>query len=457
MASNQGCVRDVTIRSPDGRGRIGLDMTHSDEIGPVLVKNLRVIGFDFGIRTAHAVNGMTFEHIALDNQARFGFVNEGQCISIRNLTSTNAGPALVNTDGPGLVALVDAVLTGVRGAAAKPAILNEATICARNVTTTGYRESIRNAAGDLQPKGKKVPLFVSRPILSLFPSPLRSLDLPVKEPPRVPWDDLARWASPTHFGARPDDEQDDTRAIQAAIDAGKSTVYFPCGTYRVRDTVLIRKAVRRIIGCEAHLEVSDLGERPAFKVVEGSSPVVVFERLACNDAKSPTVDNASNRTLVVQDCYQVSGDMTGLGDVYLEDVSSGPSSGWRFGRQNVWARQLDVENDGTHIRNDGGTLWILGLKTERGGTVIETGGAGMTEVLGGLCYTTTSGKQAPMFVTRESSFSAVIGEACFNRDPYAVLVSETRQGVTKNLKRGEAPERTGGSVLPLFSGFTGNR
>ena len=61
-------------------------------------------------------------------------------------------------------------------------------------------------------------------------------------------------------------------------------------------------------------------------------------------------------------------------------------------------RQLNVENEGTHIVNDRSDLWVLGCKTERGGTLLETQGKGNSEILGGFSYTTTAGKLGPMFV-----------------------------------------------------------
>ena len=50
-ASNQGPIRNVRIASGDGEGVNGLDLGHTDEIGPLLVRNLVVDGFDEGIRT----------------------------------------------------------------------------------------------------------------------------------------------------------------------------------------------------------------------------------------------------------------------------------------------------------------------------------------------------------------------------------------------------------------------
>lgn len=87
--------------------------------------------------------------------------------------------------------------------------------------------------------------------------------------------------------------------------------------------------------------------------------------------------------------------------------------------------------------NDASDLWVLGYKTERGGTLLETRGGGRSEILGGFSYTTTAGKLAPMFVNQDSSVFAFFSEVCYNGDPFATLIRETRGEQTKELKRGE--------------------
>jgi hypothetical protein len=59
-------------------------------------------------------------------------------------------------------------------------------------------------------------------------------------------------------------------------------------------------------------------------------------------------------------------------------------------------------------------LWVVGYKTERGGTLLETRGNGHSEILGGFSYTTTAGKLAPMFVTDNSSVFTFFNEVCYN-------------------------------------------
>jgi hypothetical protein len=111
----------------------------------------------------------------------------------------------------------------------------------------------------------------------------------------------------------------------------------------------------------------------------------------------------------------------------------------------VWARQLNVENEGLHILNDASQLWVLGYKTERGGTLLKTRRGGTSEIIGGFSYTTTAGKRAPMFVTADSSVWAFFGEVCYNGDPFETLVQETRGKETKTLRSGE------GATLPYIA------
>jgi len=179
------------------------------------------------------------------------------------------------------------------------------------------------------------------------------------------------------------------------------------------------------------------------------APVVLFERFGGGYASTPTLENASARAVVMKDCCNTSGRFAGKGDVFLEDVCSNPSSDWRFAGKNVWARQLNIENEGLHCVNDGARLWVLGLKTERGGTLLTTRGGGMTEVLGGLCYTTTDPKDAPMFAVEDGVLRVTLGESCFTGRPYENLVRDLK-GRAPELKRAAAPSRTGGSVLPLY-------
>jgi hypothetical protein len=111
----------------------------------------------------------------------------------------------------------------------------------------------------------------------------------------------------------------------------------------------------------------------------------------------------TKRTLVVRsvsDCNFTATEKAEGGEWFFEDVVT---HDLHITKQKLWGRQLNIENQGTHLRNDGGDLWILGYKTERGGILLDTHGGGRSEILGGFSYTTTVGKLAPMFVNSDSS------------------------------------------------------
>jgi hypothetical protein len=130
-------------------------------------------------------------------------------------------------------------------------------------------------------------------------------------------------------------------------------------------------------------------------------------------------------------------------EAYLENIATsdlrvGPGS-------KVWARQLNIENEGTHLANKGADLWVLGYKTERGGTLLHTSANGRSELFGTFSYTTTAGKLAPMFVTEDSSVFAFFNEVCYSGDPFATLIQETQKGITRTIKRGA------GGISPYVS------
>jgi hypothetical protein len=252
--------------------------------------------------------------------------------------------------------------------------------------------------------------------------------LAVKETPEVVRDEPGAWADATKFGADPSGEKDASAAVQRAMDSGATTVFLP-GNYKLERTVVIRGKVRRVVGTGGMINYG--GKlKPDFQLGDGESPVVMLEHFG-NIFGGMEVD--TKRTLVlrsVADCdLTVTKRVVGA-EWFFEDVVT---HHLEMRGVKLWARQLNIENEGTHLLNDGGDVWILGYKCERGGTLLETRGGGRSEVLGGFSYTTTAGKLAPMFVNRESSMWAFFGEVCYNGDPFAVRVEETRGGVTKRL------------------------
>jgi len=270
--------------------------------------------------------------------------------------------------------------------------------------------------------------YSSHAATTAFPSPATSLRLPIKETPPTTWEDPAKWAVVDAFGADPTAQADSAKAIQQAVDSGATTVFFP-GHYKSSETIIVRGKVRRIVGLSGAI---NYGNRDFvnFRIEDGEAPLVTLEHFS-HVGGGIELDTKRLVVLRSMETYTIQGTPRSEGgEVFLEDVVG---DNFRFRKQRVWARQLNIENEGTHLTNDGGDVWVLGYKTERGGTLVHTLGGGRTEILGGFSYTTTAGKLAPMFVNTDSSIWAFFSEVCYNGDPFLVRVSETRGTETKNL------------------------
>jgi hypothetical protein len=439
-------MRYVRIRSGDGSGPIGLDLGYTDEQGPCLIKQVHVIGFDVGVSTRYVVDSVTLEFVTVEGQRKVGFSNRGQCVSMRRFTSRNSVTAIENEGGASLLCLIEADIEGRGGASGLPAIENTGSLLARDLKVSGYALAVKNGSGTKTdaPAGS-VTEFCSHEVLELFSSPPRTMRLPVKETPEPKEVPLDEWTGPHLFGGDPDDKEDDTEAVQKAVDSGKRVLYFPYGrNWLVNGTVLVRGKIERVTAFEGSVKGNG-----TFKVVEGDSPVVVFDRMG-QTYKKVAFENASSRTMVLSGILTWGPvRLTGPGECFLEDFCGQV----HVKGQRLWARQWNNEKKTTKIRNDGGTVWILGLKTEQAGTLIETVNGGKTELLGGFCYAQGAEKTTPMFVLRDSAGCFTIGEATFNRRPFHTVVEETRGGETRTLKKGEAPGRCNGSMIPLFVGY----
>ena len=443
-SNNSGAVRNCRFLAAEGSGAVGLDLDHRDMNGPLLARDCEVEGFRIGIATGHAVNSQTFEHVRLRGQREFGFDNAGQTISIRDLVSENTVPALRTY---GTLALVDSQLNGMGKATNVPAVINYngGRLLLRDLTTRGYRRALGDVAtpdftaalrirGDDKPgsEGPQIAEYFSHPPTLLVPTETipGSLHLPVSEPPGMAWDPPAAWADVDSFGADPTGAADSAAAFQKAIDSGATTVFLP-GSYSLASTVTIRSPVRRLVGVGGMINYGKSG-RPDFRLTDGESPVVTLEHFA-HIGGGLEID--TRRTVVlrsVADCSLSFTPRAEGGELFLEDVVT---HDLKLRRHRVWARQLNIENEGTHLTNEGGDLWVLGYKTERGGTVLHTLSGGRSEVLGGFSYTTSAGKLAPMFVNEDSRVFAYFAEVCYSGDPFEIVVRETRGQWNKILGR----------------------
>ena len=437
IANNSGSLRDVAITSGDGKGHSGLDMTRYAP-GSCLIKNVQLEGFDYGILVGQPEYGPTFENITLTNQNIAGILNAGNTLAIRGLQSTNSVPAIQNKESSGSVIVLNGNFQG--GSSTISAIDNKGYLYARNIVASGYQSAI-STKGTVVPGGSQTE-YVSDKIYSLFDSPQRSLNLPIQETPTFYDDNLANWGkfAPSYYG--------DTDPLQSLLNSGKSTIYFPNGAYLFynKKVVTVPASVSRIVGFSSAIN----GDGIVFRVEENSDQPLIIEQFGYG----VSVEHASARTVVIKNGAYGYTDFPGAGKLFLEDVQLGtlninyPHS--------VWARQLNTESldaPRTKVTNQGGTLWILGIKTEGKGTVINTSAGGQTELLGTLIYPvqefTADDKQQAAFVNNESSQSLIYSLSVYDPNSnYDIQVQETRSGVTRQLLSQDIPGR-----MPLFVGY----
>ncbi len=444
IANNQGSLRQVRIVCNEA-GPIGLDLGYTDEQGPCLIQDVEVDGFDVGISMRHTVDSITLERIVVRNQRSVGVLNGGQCVSLRGLESINDVPAVKNEGMYSVMTLLDSTLSRREGDSDVAAVENSGVLFARGLETAGYRTAIRNEVGEKTSiPGGQIDEFVSHPPFALFETPKQSLDLPVKETPRVTSSTLVDWVSPLEFGGTADG-RDCTEAVQKAVDSGRRVLYFPYGNWRIDGTVQIRGAIHAITALDGRLRGNG-----KLKVVEGTAPVVTIERMDLL-YQQLSIEHASSRPVVIRGVtFGGSLEYTGSGPLFLEDVCVGTV---RLGQgQEVWARQLNCEaGDQTKVINDGGTLWIQGLKTEERGTICQTLHGARTEIVGGFIYSNQSVPEGqPMFTVEDAALSATVGESNFSGKPYRIIVRETQDGTQRELLCERALRRGGASVLPLF-------
>ena len=450
IANNRGAIKDVKIKSDDGEGQAGIEMTR-EWAGPSLIKNVLIEGFNYGIRASRVEYSMTLEHITLKNQKIAGIFNKQNTLAIRGLKSNNSVPVLHNREG-GLVILLDSEFQ--EGLSSISAIDNNAYLYARNIKTSGYRSAIRNQ-GEIIPNSS-ISEYISHEVYSLFGNPKSPLNLPIEETPSFHDNNLNNWANVKDYPS-----------IQAAMESGKSTIYFPRGNYEINEPINIPATVRKIVGFESFINLDVTFQKDlkvVWKIKEDSKHPLIFEGLIL---QSSTVEHQSPRTLVIKHSKVKPGSNTwgqvlrnspNAGKLFLEDVQMFLHLDHP---QNVWARQLNPESrykTDTVILNKGGTLWILGLKVEGTGTVIKTTDGGKTEMLGNHITPgkkfDEQAKRHPAFINQESDMSLIYSYSYYGKNwHHKTLIEETRNGKTKVFKNEEMP----GRIMPLFVGTKNNK
>ena len=405
FCNNNGALRNLRLRSgdPEGTGRAGLSVSRQLVSG-ALISDIEVEGFDYGIEVVAARIFTSFENILLRGQRRAGFHVADNPVSLRGLISDNTVPAVRISGALGHLVLLDSTLRG--GDASGTAVdVRAGALFARDVRTEGYGTALREHGGNRI--GPPFPAeYVWPPGMdALGGKNARSLRLPIMDTPDNPHAHSPdKWVAVNDFVALGDGETDDSPAIQRALDSGAAVLFFQPGRYRMDRAVTVPASVEcvQFLFCDlvAGRPLRDSADIGAFRI-EGASetPLFVENLFAWEDwyGLHTLIEHASRRTLVVRDVHTQTGafyvNSVPGGRVFLENVSCTDPVGRRCARfrgQEVWARQFNPERADPEIRVEGGSLWLLGFKTEENGVQFEVTDGGRLEILGGTvnCHAT---------------------------------------------------------------------
>jgi hypothetical protein len=239
--------------------------------------------------------------------------------------------------------------------------------------------------------------------------------------------------------------------------------------------------VRRVRCFDSSLDLSGDFDKPrgakaVFRVEGSTADPLILERLNTlggrKGAGAVWVEHASPRDVALVDCYLGSGikyrpDAASgkCGDLYLENVYSLDGQ-WLFaGGQRVWARQFNPEatkttRDGEptadlktpRLHNAGAFVWVLGLKTEGPGTLLETSGGGQTEVLGGLVHANVPRPaDLPLCVVRGGDAGAALYMASsvhkLENAVELIVRRHADDGTAADVRRSDVAGRGWGSML----------
>ncbi|MFG0307536.1 MAG: glycosyl hydrolase family 28-related protein [Phycisphaerales bacterium JB040] len=257
-----------------------------------LVEHLHITGGDYAIDTARSAPGWPIAVLdcTLENQAVAAIRTREAGLAIVRPTIRNSPAAvLMEPDVPDQLWISDARFENISG----PAVRISRPTSART------QVSLENIACDNVPTlaashdgtvsiSAPAERYLARSLthglhLGLDSSPRRittraSLNEPARLPPPVttdaaPLPPTHTWVNVTTLGVTPDDNTDDTAALQAAIDA-HPTLYFPTGWYDLSDTVTLRHDTTLIALHPARTVLNLPNDTPAFNTGAQPKPLL---------------------------------------------------------------------------------------------------------------------------------------------------------------------------------------
>lgn len=417
---------DLQIRSQDGAGLIGLELAPKMG-GSALIKNVHIKGYDYGLLASGADATTTLEQITVEGQRLGGIKNMGSILAMRQFTSTNKATALMSLGATSMVTLLDSSLKG--GSKDVAAIQSEGALCALRVETAGYNMAIRKRElvdaktmewKDTTVAGPKIDEYSGDNLVAVHGATATPLKLPIENVPEVAWGDIHKdWVSVLKFADKKDGD-DWGPAIQAAIDSGTKTVYFPPGDYGVQTAVHVRGKIERLFGLHSHIaRGGGLSADDAALIFDepGAKRVVSIECLEFDGLR-----NISPATLVLKSTTPGHYDNAeGCGKLFMENVEG---ADFLFSQpQSVWVHQWNNEKHG--IFSHGATIWCLGLSAGSESGVLSTEGAANTEIFGALIRPVGKMDESrPLFRNTNSRLSLIY--ATTGEPPHLLQIVDTQ-------------------------------
>lgn len=354
VSSNDGSMENVNIKAENGHCGIYFDIGSEG-----VFRNINIKGFDYGFSSQYT-SPILLENIDVSGNKLAGMLSVDGAVIERNFYSGNI-PAFELSKGTcGRLYLYD------------------------DLTYTGDTECIC--------RKKEASLLEYKPI------------------PQKNMKDYEDFVLIDDFGAVGDGVTDSTRAIQKAMNSGKSTILFGSGPYLIKNTIKIPKTVKIIDFMYGSLAAGiDLitGEvEAAFDIAEESNNPLFIENLVTHEqfyGYFRSFKHSVKRTVVFSDMHtsfaSIYFNTAGGSEVYIDNcfVTTGSytQSGflrqgykpvfskvlpWEFHNQTVYASNLNIERADVELLNDGSEIHIDGYKTEGGGISLKSVNGGKTQI-----------------------------------------------------------------------------
>ena len=396
LANNLGAIRSVKVKAEGDSGLTGISMARK-WIGPALLENVEIEGFDTGIAVDNTEYGVTMENIALNGQKKVGLQNNHNAISANNLLIS-------------------------------PSLTNQA-------------EAIQKSKDGL------IAMAIDN-----------KWHLPIKYPPEPPQDALKNWVRVENNNEDATNAIRKAFASGASTIYFPHGIYNISENIEVPKTVTRIVGMMSTIRSTPNRSPNFRRDVGFFAVASDGKPLTI-EKLAFDNSElgaQVAVSVTGKRAVVLRDI--VGAGVTTLkreksgGEAFLENTCCGKIE--IAGKNGVWARQLNTEGGGVRITNDGAPLWLLGIKTEQNCTILENKNGANSEIIGGLIYMVQpTSATLPAFINENSRLQASYVEEVFNKNAaYKIHLLDIKNGVQRSIAAETLPPRGLGRIVSQLIG-----